>query len=186
MAIAPPFTFTTSGPRPSSRMDCSATTANASLISIRSRSGTDRPALARACLIALDGWECSELSGPATFPCAPISAMTFSPARSANSADVTTPVAGPSDSCEEVPAVIVASRAQAGALDLGPGELLSLAGYGDARDLGGEQAVLGRRGGALVGHGGELVLLLAGDAELAPAPLGGLGHGQVVKGGGQP
>jgi hypothetical protein len=56
---------------------------------------------------------------------------------------------------------------------------------GDADDLGGEQAVLGGRGRALVGYGGELVLLLAGDAELAPAVLGGLAHGQVVEGVGQ-
>jgi hypothetical protein len=44
------------------------------MISIRSRSDTVRPALARACRMALDGWECSELSGPATLPCVPISA----------------------------------------------------------------------------------------------------------------
>jgi acetyl-CoA C-acetyltransferase len=42
-----------------------------------------RPALSRACLMAWDGWKCSELSGPATLPCAPISAKTVSPARSA-------------------------------------------------------------------------------------------------------
>jgi hypothetical protein len=33
-----------------------------------------RPAFFSACVIALDGWVCSELSGPATLPCAPISA----------------------------------------------------------------------------------------------------------------
>ena len=64
--------------------------------------------------MALDGWECSELSGPATFPCAPISAMTFSPARSAYSADVTTTAAAPSEICEAVPAVIVPSWLKAG------------------------------------------------------------------------
>jgi hypothetical protein len=56
---------------------------------------------------------------------------------------------------------------------------------GNADDLGREQAVLGGRGGALVGPGGVLVLLLAGDAELAPAPIGGFAHGQVVEGVGQ-
>ena len=70
--------------------------------------------MCRACLRALDGWECSELSGPATFPCAPISAMTFSPARSAYSADVTTTAAAPSEICEAVPAVIVPSVLKAG------------------------------------------------------------------------
>ena len=36
-----------------------------------------------------------------------------------------------------------------------------------------------------MGAGRELVLLLAGDAELAPAVLGGLAHGQVIEGIGQ-
>ena len=76
--------------------------------------------------------------------------------------------------------------ARADALVLGHGELLAFVPDRDAGDLGGEQAVLGRRRRALVGPGGELVLLLAGDAELAPAPLGGLAHGQVVEGVGQP
>ena len=64
--------------------------------------------------MAFDGWECSELSGPATFPCAPISARTPSPARSAASADITTTAAAPSEIWEEVPAVIVPSRPKAG------------------------------------------------------------------------
>jgi energy-converting hydrogenase Eha subunit B len=51
-----------------------ATIANASLISIRSGSDIVRPDLAGACRMALDGWECSELSGPVTLPCVPISA----------------------------------------------------------------------------------------------------------------
>ena len=64
MAIAPPFTLTWSGPTPRSRMDWMATAANASLISIRSRSATVSPALPSARSIAWAGWECSELSGP--------------------------------------------------------------------------------------------------------------------------
>ena len=85
-------------------MDWMATAANASLISIRSRSSAPRPALARACLMALEGWEGSELSGPATLPCAPISASTAQPARSAASADITTTAAAPSEICDAVPA----------------------------------------------------------------------------------
>ena len=52
---------------------------------------------------------------------------------------------------------------------------------GDADDLGGEQAVLGRFRRALMRQSGELVLLLPGDAERAPAVLGGLPHGQVIE-----
>ena len=54
--------------------------------------------------MALEGWDCSELSGPATLPCAPISAMTSAPARCAASADITTTAAAPSEICEAVPA----------------------------------------------------------------------------------
>ena len=64
--------------------------------------------------MAWDGWECSELSGPATLPCAPISASTRTPARSAASADITTTAAAPSEICEAVPAVIVPSFPKAG------------------------------------------------------------------------
>ena len=78
-AIAPPFTFTMSGLTPSSRMEATPTAANASLISMRSRSPTARPALPSAFLIAFDGWECRLLSGPATVPNAPTSARTVAP-----------------------------------------------------------------------------------------------------------
>ena len=64
--------------------------------------------------MAWDGWDCSELSGPATLPCAPISAKTSSPARSAACADITTTAAAPSEICEAVPAVIVPSFPKAG------------------------------------------------------------------------
>ena len=91
-----------------------ATDANASLISIRSRSPTVRPALRRAWLIALDGWDCSELSGPATLPCAPISASQVRPSSCALSLLMTTTAAAPSEICEDVPAVIVPSLPNAG------------------------------------------------------------------------
>src|SRR3954471_15745044 len=54
-AMAPPFTFTFSVDTPRSFIDWTATAANASLISIRSRSETSRPSFLRACRIALDG-----------------------------------------------------------------------------------------------------------------------------------
>ena len=126
--------------------------------------------------MALEGWECSELSGPATLPCAPISASTCAPACCAASADMTTTAAAPSEICDAVPAVIVPSGAERGlelgqrldggagadALVLGHGQLLALVLHRYRDDLGGEQAVLGRGRGALVGGGRELVLLLRG------------------------
>ena len=81
---------------------------------MRSRSSTLRPAFFRACLIALDGCECRELSGPATLPCAPISASQVSPSSSALALLITTTAAAPSEIGEELPAVIVPSLANAG------------------------------------------------------------------------
>ena len=73
-----------------------------------------RPSLASACLMALAGWDCSELSGPATLPCAPISASQVRPSSSALALLMTTTAAAPSEICEAVPAVIVPSLANAG------------------------------------------------------------------------
>ena len=54
------------------------------------------------------------MSGPATTPCAPISASTGAPAAAAASADITTTAQAPSEICEAEPAVIVPSAANAG------------------------------------------------------------------------
>src|SRR6266511_954580 len=113
-AIAPPLTLTLSALTPRSRIDWMATDAKASLISIRSRSSTDSPALPNACRIALAGWDCSELSGPATLPCAPISASHSSPSSSALRLLITTTAHAPSEMGEDVAAVIVPSRVKAG------------------------------------------------------------------------
>ncbi len=113
-AMAPPFTFTLSWLTPRSFIDCTATAANASLISMRSRSATVRPAFPSAWPIALAGCDWRELSGPATFPCGPISASQDSPSSSALARDMTTTAAAPSEICEEEPAVIVPSPSNAG------------------------------------------------------------------------
>ena len=52
-AIAPPFTFTFDSSSPSILTELSATEANASLISKRSMSSTDRPAFSSAAFVAL-------------------------------------------------------------------------------------------------------------------------------------
>ena len=54
-AIAPPFTFTFDSSTPSMRIELSATEANASLISNRSMSSTDRPAFSSAFFVAFAG-----------------------------------------------------------------------------------------------------------------------------------
>src|ERR1039457_2208509 len=64
--------------------------------------------------MALDGWECSELSGPATLPCAPISASTGRPAWAAAADDITTTAAAPAEVGDAAPAVIVPSGRNAG------------------------------------------------------------------------
>ena len=75
--------------------------------------------------MALVGWECSELSGPATLPCAPISARTVAPARSAASADMTTTAHAPSEICEAEPAVMVPPAPNAGRSLLSDSTVLS-------------------------------------------------------------
>ena len=89
-AIAPPLTLTLSGSRPSSRVETMPTAAKASLISTRSRSGRSMPSRSQAFAIARDGWVCSVASGPATTPCAPISASGVRPSSAAFSALITT------------------------------------------------------------------------------------------------
>ena len=72
------------------------------------------PALAQAARMARAGLSCRVESGPATMPCAVISAIQSSPRRSASSLDITTTAAAPSEICDEVPAVMVPSLRKAG------------------------------------------------------------------------
>ena len=64
--------------------------------------------------IAFDGWDSSDGSGPATTPCAPISARIGAPNSSAFARDMTTTAAAPSEICDAEPAVTVPSAANAG------------------------------------------------------------------------
>ena len=106
-------------------MDWMATAANASLISIRSRSAVLRPALARARWMAADGWDCSDVSGPATVPCAPTVASTGAPCAAAASADISTTAQAPSEICEADAAVIVPSGVKAGRSPLSASAVVS-------------------------------------------------------------
>src|SRR5687768_5050931 len=76
---------------------------------MKSRSAVVQPARSRALRIALEGWECRELSGPATWPGLPTTARYSSPFSSANLRDVRTRAEAPSDRGEEFPAVMVPS-----------------------------------------------------------------------------
>ena len=62
----------------------------------------------------MDGWDSSDGSGPATTPCAPISARIGAPNSSAFARDMTTTAAAPSEICDAEPAVTVPSAANAG------------------------------------------------------------------------
>ena len=99
---------------PRSCIDWSATEANASLISNRSTSCGVLPSRPSALRIALDGWDSSDGSGPATMPCAPISARIGAPSSSAFARHITTTAAAPSEICEADPAVTVPSAENAG------------------------------------------------------------------------
>jgi hypothetical protein len=113
-AIAPPLGLTFSGSMPSSRVETMPTAAKASFSSTRSRSAGSMPSRAQAFWMARDGWLCSVASGPATTPCAPISASGVSPSSAALAADITTTAQAPSEICDADPAVIVPSFANAG------------------------------------------------------------------------
>ena len=95
-------------------MDWMATAANASLISNRSTSAGVRPSRPSALAMALDGWDSSDGSGPATTPCAPISARTGAPSSSALARLITTTAAAPSEIWLAEPAVTVPSAENAG------------------------------------------------------------------------
>ena len=64
--------------------------------------------------IALLGWDSSDGSGPATMPCAPISARIGAPSSSALARHITTTAAAPSEICDADPAVTVPSAENAG------------------------------------------------------------------------
>src|SRR5690606_14930146 len=113
-AMAPPLGLTRSGSRPSSLVDARPTAANASLISTTSRSVGSMPSFLQAAAIARDGWLCRVESGPATTPCAPISASQVRPSSSALVLLITTTAAAPSEIWEALPAVMVPSLEKAG------------------------------------------------------------------------
>src|SRR5215467_4075497 len=127
--------------------------------------------------MARDGWDCSELSGPATLPCAPTSASTPIPRAAAASADITTTAHAPSEICEAEPAVIVPSAPNAG------GSLPSASAVVSGRTPSSASNRIGspRRGGALMRPGRELVLLGAADAQAGIMGVGELAHRGMVE-----
>ena len=114
-AIAPPLTLTLSSSRPSSRADGDADRGER-LVELDQVEVGGRDALLLAGLrgrvwrAAAGGVE----SGPATMPCAPISASHSRPSSSAFALLITTTAAAPSEICEAEPAVIVPSLLNAG------------------------------------------------------------------------
>src|SRR5919197_904515 len=94
-ATAPPFTFTSSSSKPSIRVTCSATAANASFTSRRPRSWTSSPAFFSACCIARAGTVWRYAYRSADIPWATISASGSSPSSSAVARPVTTTAAPP-------------------------------------------------------------------------------------------
>ena len=114
MAMAPPLTFTFDGSRPKVRVDAIPTAAKASLISMRSRAVGSRRSCAQAAAMALAGCCCSVESGPATTPCAPISASQSRPSSIALALLITTTAAAPSLIDEALPAVMVPVLENAG------------------------------------------------------------------------
>ena len=113
-AMAPPCALTSAGSTPSTRVDCTATAAKASLISIAASSSAATSVWASADSMARAGCECSETSGPATKAWARMRASGWMPRMRASSSCITTTAAAPSEICEELPAVIVPSFEKAG------------------------------------------------------------------------
>src|ERR1019366_1297592 len=170
-----------------SRMDWMTTDANASLISIRSRSPTLSPALPSAWLMAAEGCDCSQLPGPATLPCAPISARTGAPDDAA-AGSVRDLRGGPRrdravlGECGPQPAHRLHRDFAANALiSVEDHRLTAPLWDRDGGDLRGQQPVLDGGGGPLVGSGRELVLLAAAYAQTGVVGVGQLAHRQPVE-----
>ena len=154
------------------------------------------PPSRRPCAIALAGCSCRLASGPATTPCAPISASQVRPSSSALALLITTTAAAPSEICDAEPAVIVPSEANAGrslprlsavVSPRMPSSVVNVDRVALAlRDLTGaissaKIALLGGRGGALVRARGELVLLRPRQLVAAVVLLGRGAHRDLVE-----
>src|ERR671915_1548770 len=108
-AIAPPFTFTFDSSTPSIRIELSATDANASLISNRSISSTERPALSSAAWVALAGVRARYGKSSATAAWATIVASGVRSLRFAHSSLESTTAPAPSFTPGALPAVCAPS-----------------------------------------------------------------------------
>ena len=99
-------------------------------------------------------------SGPATTPCAPISATQVRPKSSALARLITTTAAAPSEICDALPAVSVPCSENAGR------NLASAAG----------DALPDLAGGYITAHDGQALLLIARPAG-SPWPMMSVSHG---------
>ena len=150
--------------------------------------------------MAFDGCSCSEVSGPATTPCAPISASQVRPSSSAFALLITTTAAAPSEIWEAEPAVMVPSLAKAGrsrarvstvvsgripsSSEKTIGIALSLRNL-DRHDLFREDAVLLRHGCLLMRTRRKRVLLFTRQRVALVVALGGGTHRQAIEGVGE-
>ena len=112
--MAPPLGLTFSSETPSAPVDTMPTAANASLISMTSRSSTVSPSLSSAFLMAFDGCSCSEVSGPGHDTMRADLGQPGRPSSSALALLITTTAAAPSEIWDAEPAVIVPSLVNAG------------------------------------------------------------------------
>ena len=182
IAIAPPFTLTLAGSRPSSRITASDCDAKASFSSTRSTSPTSTPTRSSSLRTAGTGpMPITRGSTPATaLPTNVPSGST--PSSRAFSSDATTSAAAPSLSPDELPAVTVPPGRNAGfsvasfsALVSGRG-CSSRATPSDRDELVVEPARLRSRRPATLRLERELVLILARDAPALGHVLAGLAH----------
>ena len=144
----------------------------------------------------MDGWDSSDGSGPATTPCAPISARIGAPSSSALARLMTTTAAAPSEICDADPAVTVPSAENAGR------SLARLAAVVPGRTPSSSVTVTGSPlrcgtvtstisssnspflrglGGPLVAERRVLVLVLAGELALLAVEVGRVAHAAQVE-----
>src|SRR5581483_1522527 len=105
-AIAPPLTFTFSTSGSSSRSHAAMTDANASLISIRSRSAIVIPFRSRILRVAGIGPVSISTGSTPTVVWSTMRARALTPSRSAFARDISSTAEAPSETCDALPAVI--------------------------------------------------------------------------------
>src|SRR6266850_2264730 len=175
-AIAPPFTFTFEVSQPIWRFTAIACEANASLISIRSRSFGSQPARASVRFDAGTGPMPMYFGSTPAEANALMRAKGLRPSSRTFLAEARITAAAPSLMPDALPAVTVPFLSNAGLRPFIPSSVAPWRGYSSSLNITGPL----RRFGLVLARDGELILILARDRVLLGHVLGGDAHVVLV------